>query len=55
MIMQYLIIIMADFKAVFCSSEFPWARERISSKFMDILAGAFKKVRQPWSRKRTVR
>jgi hypothetical protein len=33
--MQKLIIIMESSKTWFCSSKFPWARERISSKFID--------------------
>jgi hypothetical protein len=40
---------MEDSKTVFCSSKFPWARERISSKFVDNLGFALKKFRQPCS------
>jgi hypothetical protein len=40
---------MEDSKTVFCSSKFPWARERISSKFEDNFGFALKKVRQPCS------
>jgi len=36
-IMQGLIILVEDSKTLFCSSKFPWARERISSKFIDSL------------------
>jgi len=28
---------MEGFKTLFCSSKFPWAQERISLKFIDIL------------------
>jgi len=40
---------MEDSKTVFCSSKFPWARERISSKFVDNLGFALKKFRQACS------
>ena len=29
---------MEHFKTLFCSSKFPWAQERISLKFIDILS-----------------
>ena len=35
--MQQLIIIIEECKTLFCSSKFPWARERISSKFIENL------------------
>jgi hypothetical protein len=36
--MHYLKQFTEDSKSLFCSSKFPWARERISSKSVDILA-----------------
>jgi len=39
-------------KTLFCSPEFPCARERISSKFVDSLGTPPQKVRQPWPRVR---
>ena len=41
---------MDDSNTIFCSSKFPWARERISSKFIDNLARALRNTRQPWHR-----
>ena len=37
-----------DSKTLFCSSQFPWTRERISSKFIDNLGMFPQKGRQPW-------
>jgi hypothetical protein len=34
-------------KSLFCSSKFPWARGRISLKFMDNLGTLPKKIRLP--------
>ena len=42
--MQKLVIIYGRFKIVFCSSKFPWARERISSKFIDNLGKRNSKI-----------
>ena len=36
--MQYLVIIVEGAKTLICSSKFPRARERITSKFMDNLS-----------------
>ena len=38
---------MEDSKTLLCSSQFPWVRERISSKFIDNLGTCLKKARQP--------
>ena len=38
--MQKLIIIVEASKALFCPSKFPWARERISSKFIEKIGQA---------------
>jgi hypothetical protein len=43
-IIQQLITIMEGFKTLFFSSKFPWARERIYSKFVDILVTSPEKV-----------
>ena len=37
-------ILSEDSKTLFCSSKFPWARKRISSKFMDSLSTRPQKV-----------
>jgi len=36
---------------LFCTSKFPWAGERTSSKCIDILYGVVTKVRQSWFRR----
>ena len=41
---------MDDSNTIFCSSKLTWARERISSKFIDNLARALRNTRQPWHR-----
>ena len=41
---------MDDSNTIFCSSKFPWERERISSKFIDKLARGLRNTRQPWHR-----
>jgi hypothetical protein len=45
-IVQELIIIVEDFKTLFCSSEFPWAREIIYSKFIENLGTHLNKIRR---------
>ena len=41
---------MEDLTTLFCSSKFPWAREKISLKFTDNLGTRPQKVCQPCSR-----
>jgi hypothetical protein len=36
-------------KTLFCSSKFPWIREIISSKFIDVLGTRPQNILQPWS------
>jgi hypothetical protein len=43
-IIQELIIIVKDFKTLFCYSEFPGACEKISSKFIDNLVKHLHKI-----------
>jgi hypothetical protein len=43
-------IIMEGPKNIFCSSNFPWARERISSKIIDNLDTHFRKFQQVWAK-----
>jgi hypothetical protein len=45
-IIQELLIIVKDFKTLFCYSEFPWAREKISSKFINYLVTHLNKIRR---------
>ena len=42
--MQELILIVENSNTLFCSSQCPWARERISSKFIDNLGTRHRKV-----------
>jgi hypothetical protein len=45
--MQQLIIIMENSKTLFWSSKFPWARERISSKFIESEHASSKMIASP--------
>jgi hypothetical protein len=42
--MQELIVIVENYKTLFCSSRRPWARGKISSKFVDNLGTRLRKV-----------